>query len=58
VGETVTPRGSSFGGGSSRPIVYNVNVNVGTWLGNEAGIRDLASRITAVQAERARFAGR
>jgi hypothetical protein len=35
-----------------------VTVNVGTWLGNEAGIRDLARRITDVQRDRSVLAGR
>ncbi len=37
---------------------FNLNVHIGTWLGDEAGIRDLARRITKVQEARLRQAGR
>ncbi|HSH58854.1 MAG TPA: hypothetical protein VK988_04265, partial [Acidimicrobiales bacterium] len=37
---------------------FNLNVHIGTWLGDEAGIRDLAGRITKVQEARLRQAGR
>lgn len=50
VGERVIAKGQ--GGGTV------INVNVGTWLGNEAGIRDLARRITDVQRDRSVMSGR
>ncbi len=48
---------ASTGRAPSQPII-NYNFHIGTWLGDKAGIRDLAGRITKVQEARLRQAGR
>jgi hypothetical protein len=54
VGEGIISRRDMARGGGNTVV----NVHVGTWLGNEAGIRELARRITQVQTERRYLSGR
>ncbi len=49
---------SHTGRGAVDRAPFNLTVHIGTWLGDEVGIRDLAGRITKVQEARLRQAGR